>query len=130
MLNPFPFKKLADGVPGSREKLARSKRRSLVDMQKPMLDIMPQEMKINFVRFSCLSAMIAVMALKLVVAVLANDGHVGKLRPPMAKSKYRKGSGVLLKDLAKLAHQLPDTRRFHQELVGATGPRIVDHFLV
>jgi hypothetical protein len=76
MLNAFPFNKFPDTVTGTGKKLFGCIKDPIVEMEKSMLNIVPQKMKINIMGAGWLSAIAAVMPMKMLLAVSADNGCI------------------------------------------------------
>jgi hypothetical protein len=76
MLNALPFNKFPDGVTRPGKKLSRCIKNSFVEMEKSMLNIVPQKMEVNVMGVSRLSAVAAVMSMKMLLTVSTGNGGI------------------------------------------------------
>ncbi len=72
MLNPFAHEVFPDGVARAGKELPGSKYDALIKVKEPVLQIVPQVVKIDSVRFRRLPAVVTKVALKVVAAVFAD----------------------------------------------------------
>lgn len=75
MLNAPAFEEGPDGMAGFREKLSGGKEDAFVEVQEAVLDVVPQEMRVDPVRVGALSAFAAIFTMQCGMAVLAYCRH-------------------------------------------------------
>jgi hypothetical protein len=76
MLYPLPIYEFPDRVAGAGKKLLCGINNSFVEMKKSVLNVVPQKMKVNFVRAGRLTAIVAEMTFKMLSAVFTGIGHI------------------------------------------------------